>query len=64
MNAEQYRRYAKACFELAGIMSDLNTRIAMIEVARGWLRLAKQVERNSAAHEADYKARRASSVAG
>jgi hypothetical protein len=48
MDAEHYRRYAKACFELAGVMTDLNMQLGMIEVARGWLRLSEQYERNRA----------------
>jgi hypothetical protein len=61
MDAERYRRYAKACFHLASIMTDLNTKVAMIEVARGWLRLAEQNERNSpGAYNAEYEAKMAS----
>lgn len=44
MNADNYRRYARACLELASIMADIHTRVTMIEVAGGWLRLAEQVE--------------------
>jgi hypothetical protein len=67
MNAEHYRRYAKACFQLANIMSDLNMKVTMIEVARGWQRLAEQNERNSAGpydaavpYDAECKTKRAS----
>jgi hypothetical protein len=61
MNAEHYRRYAKACFQLANIMSDLNMKVTMIEVARGWQRLAEQNERNSAGpSDAECKTKRAS----
>ena len=61
MNAEHYRRYAKACFQLASIMTDLNMRVTMIEVARGWQRLAEQNERNTAgAYDADCRTKRAS----
>jgi len=50
-----------ACFELASIMTDINMRVTMIEVARGWMRLAEQTERNStAAYHAEYKANKAS----
>jgi hypothetical protein len=61
MNAEHYRRYAKACFELASIMTDLNMRVTMIEVARGWQRLAEQNERtNAGTYDAERKTMRAS----
>jgi hypothetical protein len=61
MNAEHYRRYAKACFRLASIMTDLNMRVTMIEVACGWQRLAEQNERSSAgAYETECKTQRAS----
>jgi hypothetical protein len=61
MNADQYRRYARACLELAGVMTDIHTRITMLEVAGGWLRLAEQSDRNSRApHSAEFKASRAS----
>jgi hypothetical protein len=61
MDAEHYRRYAKACFHLASIMTDHSTKVAMIEVARGWLRLAEQNERNSAgAYNAEHEAKMAS----
>jgi hypothetical protein len=61
MDAERYRRYSKACFHLASIMTDLNMRVGMIEVARGWLRLAEQNERNSAGtYDTGYETKRAS----
>jgi hypothetical protein len=61
MDAEHYRRYAKACFHLAGIVTDRDTKVAMMEVARGWLRLAEQNERNSAgAYNAGYETKKAS----
>jgi hypothetical protein len=61
MDAEHYRQYAKACFHLASIMTDLNMRIGMIEVARGWLRLAEQNERTSAgAYNAEYETKKVS----
>jgi hypothetical protein len=61
MDAEHYRRYAKACLHLASIMTDLNMRIGMIEVARGWLLLAEQNERNSAgAYNAEYEIKKVS----
>jgi len=61
MDAEHYRRYAKACFHLAGIMTDLDTKVAMMEVARGWLCLAEQNERNSAgAYNGRYETKKAS----
>ena len=61
MYADHYRRYAKACLKLASLMTDTHTRVTMIEVAGGWLRLAEQSERNStAAYDAEYKTKRAS----
>jgi hypothetical protein len=42
-------------------MTDLNMRVTMIEVARGWQRLAEQNERNSAgAYNPECKTKRAS----
>ena len=61
MNVDHYRRYAKACLELAAMMTDIHTRITMIEVAGGWLRLAEQSDRNSTApHNAEFKTSKAS----
>jgi hypothetical protein len=61
MNAEHYRRYAEACLKMASLMTDLNMRVAMIEVARGWSRLAEQNERGgSDAYETEHKAQHAS----
>jgi hypothetical protein len=61
MNAEHYRRYAEACLKMASLMTDLNMRVAMIEVSRAWLRLAEQNERSgSDAYETEHKARDAS----
>jgi hypothetical protein len=61
MNADQYRRYAKACLKVANVMTNIHTRVTMIEVASGWMRLAEQSERNSrAAYDFEYKTKRAS----
>jgi hypothetical protein len=60
MDAERYRRYARACFKLAGNINDLNTRIAMIEVARGWLRLAEERDKHEAPREAEHEDKLAS----
>jgi hypothetical protein len=61
MNADQYRRYARACLELAGMMTDIHTRITMLEVAGGWLRLAEQSDRNRMApRSAELKVSKAS----
>ncbi len=62
MNADHYRRYAKACLKLASVMKDAYTRATMVEVAAGWMRLAEQAERSSKAAYGDpeYKASKAS----
>jgi hypothetical protein len=60
MDAEYYRRYARACFKLAGNINDLNARVAMIEVARGWLRLAEERDKHAVPREAEHKDKLAS----
>jgi hypothetical protein len=62
MNADHYRRYARACLKLASVMKDTHTKRTMIEVAAGWMRLAEQAERNSKAaySDAQYKTSKAS----
>jgi hypothetical protein len=41
-SAEDYRRYAAECLELAITMNDPQVRAAMMHMAQVWLRLADQ----------------------
>jgi hypothetical protein len=44
-----YRLYAANCIELAQHIADLDRRVFLLNMARDWLRLADQAERNGAA---------------
>jgi hypothetical protein len=47
-----YRLYAANCIELAEHIGDVDRRIFLLSMARDWLNLAEQVERNGAALDA------------
>jgi hypothetical protein len=49
MRAEMYRRYALDCLRFASEMSDPSGRLALLEMAQSWARLAEQAEKNSRA---------------
>jgi hypothetical protein len=44
-----YRLYAANCIELAEYVADADRRVFLLNMARDWLRLADQAERNGAA---------------
>jgi hypothetical protein len=41
-----YRLYAANCIELAEVIPDVDRRVFLLDMARDWLRLADQAERN------------------
>jgi hypothetical protein len=47
LNAETYREYAARCLELAYTTTDERGKFALIDMARAWMRLAEQAEKNS-----------------
>jgi hypothetical protein len=49
MRAELYRGYAAECLHFASKMVDVSARLALIEMAQVWERLAEQAEKNSRA---------------
>jgi hypothetical protein len=44
-----YRLYAANCVELAELIPDLERRVFLLSMARDWLKLADQAERNAGA---------------
>lgn len=40
--SEQYRRYARACFDIAGEATEQRVQAALIHMAQVWLRLADE----------------------
>jgi hypothetical protein len=44
---ETYRHNAAKCLEMADKTSDVAIRIALVDMAHVWLRLAEQAEKNS-----------------
>jgi hypothetical protein len=49
MRANTYRRHALDCLRLASEMSDPGGRLALLEMAQSWARLAEQADKNSRA---------------
>jgi hypothetical protein len=47
--SEDYRRYAEECLRLGQTTDSQQTRAALLQMARVWLRLAEQAEKNSEA---------------
>lgn len=47
MKAEEYRRRAAQCVELAQQHSDPEQKLKLMKMAQAWLRLAEQAEKNS-----------------
>ena len=45
-SVELYRTYAAQCVELARKASDPETRLALLNMARAWLVLAEQADKN------------------
>ena len=46
--ADTYRDHATDCLALAGDASDVRHRLALLDIARVWLDLADQAEKNAA----------------
>ncbi len=44
--ARCYRQYANKCLEIAQKIGDIDRRVFLLNMARDWLKLAQQVERN------------------
>ena len=44
MNSDAYRASAKACAQLAAIVSDPQAQLLLLNMAESWLRLADYVE--------------------
>jgi len=44
--AEEYRRYARQCLEIAPTFQDEEARATLLSIAQGWLRLAHLAEAN------------------
>ena len=53
VKAEQYRRFARECMEMAGTFVSARARAALVHMAQVWLRLAdeKEVEHEEADRE-------------
>jgi hypothetical protein len=47
-SAEAYRVRAKSCTQLAHKATDLESKMLLLDMARAWLVLAEQAEKNSA----------------
>ena len=45
--SEEYRQHAAKCVLLAEETNNPGTRLALMEMAQAWLRLAEQAEKNS-----------------
>jgi hypothetical protein len=48
-NEERYRVHALDCIRLAGELADTKSRLALLEMAHSWLKLADQAQKNSQA---------------
>jgi hypothetical protein len=46
---EKYRRNAAECLEMAGVVKDPESRASLTVMARAWVRLAEQAEKNELA---------------
>ena len=47
MTADDYRKQAADCLKLLGQVGDEQGKLALIQMAQTWLRLAEQSEKNS-----------------
>ena len=51
--ADEYRRFAQECLQIAETLNDLQSRAVMVQMAAAWLRWAEQyVDDNQAAENA------------
>jgi hypothetical protein len=48
MRPDEYRRYAQECLRAAAALADTRERLLLVEMARAWLGLAQQSEKNLA----------------
>ncbi len=46
-NEDRYRALALDCTRLAGAIGDPQSRLALLEMAQAWLKLADQAQKNS-----------------
>jgi hypothetical protein len=46
-SVNRYREYASDCLRLCGTISDPTSKAVLIDMARAWVRLAEQAEKNS-----------------
>jgi len=46
-NPDEYRLHAASCLRLAGQISNMTEKAALLEMARAWHNLIDQAERNS-----------------
>ena len=47
MTANEYRQHAAECLRMVEQVSHTKSKLALIEMAEGWMRLADQAEKNS-----------------
>jgi hypothetical protein len=46
---DEYRHNARRCLELADTVSDADNKASLFQIAHGWLLLAEEAKKNSAA---------------
>jgi hypothetical protein len=46
-SVDRYREYASDCLRLGGTISDPTSKAVLLDMARAWVRLAEQAEKNS-----------------
>ena len=46
-SVDRYRAYASDCLRLGGTISDPTYKAVLLDMARAWVRLAEQAEKNS-----------------
>jgi len=52
VSAQEYRRHAAKCLELADRSIDPSIRLGLLDTAHAWLRPADQAEKNADVHRA------------
>jgi hypothetical protein len=51
--SDQYRRFAQECLEMARASDSEQTRVALIQMAQVWFRLAEARETDDPGHDTD-----------
>ena len=46
-SVDRYRAYASDCLRLGGTISDPTSKAVLLDMARAWVRLAEQAQKNS-----------------